>query len=362
MPDLTTRPVVRQVLFAIFVAGLAACVWMVLSPFLASIAWAGILAYASWPAYRRVHKALRLHVNAAAFLMTLAMTAAVILPVLWLAFALKWELTVAIGVVSNKLSSGGIVLPRFIADLPFVGTDIAAWLNKVVADPAHLKAEIHALLSHTDQAAIDLIGGISRNLAKMGFALVTLFFAYRGGASFVSQSERILESMLGVRVRGYYQAAGDATRGVVYGIVLTAIAQGLVAGLGYWVLGLDAPFTLTAITTLVALIPFATPLVWGSLALWLILTGDTSAGVGLLLWGTLMVSWVDNVIRPIVLAQQVKIPFILAFFGVLGGLPAFGLVGLFLGPVILAVAFAVWQEWLDAHPESIAKNKKHNEG
>ncbi len=118
---------------------------------------------------------------------------------------------------------------------------------------------------------------------------------------------------------------------------------------------------LAAITTMFALTPFATPFVWGSLGLWLLLTGDTMAGTGLLLWGALVVSWIDNVIRPIILAKNVKIPFILAFFGALGGLSAFGLVGLFLGPVILAVAFAVWQEWLEAHPVSVSKNKKHNE-
>jgi predicted PurR-regulated permease PerM len=88
------------------------------------------------------------------------------------------------------------------------------------------------------------------------------------------------------------------------------------------------------------------------MGVWLALTGHTIEGAGLLLWGALVVSWVDNIVRPLVVAQNVKIPFILAFFGVLGGLAAFGLVGLFLGPVILAVAFSVWQEWLEAHPNN----------
>jgi len=97
---------------------------------------------------------------------------------------------------------------------------------------------------------------------------------------------------------------------------------------------------------LIALIPFGTPLVWGTAGLWLLFTGQTTAGIGLLLWGLLVVSWVDNVVRPMLLSRGSNVPFILALFGVLGGLAAFGLVGLFLGPVILAVALAVWREWV----------------
>ena len=354
MQELMARSAARRTLFAIFVVVLGAGVWLVLSPFLVSMAWAAILAYSSWPIYRKLLVAFGGRSNMVALIMTLAMSLAVILPMLWLFIALKNELMIASSAIASKLNSGSLSLPRFVTDLPLVGADVTHWFTQIVANPAQIKAEAHTLLSHTDQLLIDVIGGITRNLTKMGFAMLTLFFAYRGGESFMLQTERILQSMLGLRVRGYFQSMGDATRGVIYGIVLTALAQGLVAGLGYWLVGLDTPLMLTAITVMFAMIPFATPLVWASLGIWLLLTGNTAAGAGLLLWGMLVVSWVDNVIRPIVLAKNVKIPFILAFFGVLGGLSAFGFIGLFLGPVILAVAFAVWQEWLEAHPEKMS--------
>lgn len=248
------------------------------------------------------------------------------------------------------------MLPKFIAELPLIGPDIDTWVSKALTNPIEFKNEIHTLLVNADQKLIGIIGGISRNLATMGFALLALFFAYKGGLKFMLQSEQILESLLGIRARSYFQAAGDATRGVIYGIVLTAIAQGAFAGIGYWMVGLDAPIMLSAITTLFALLPFATPLVWGGIGIWLILTGNTVAGVELLLWGTLVVSWIDNVIRPIILTKSVKIPFLLAFFGVIGGVSAFGFIGLFLGPVILAVAFAIWQEWLESHPDRHANH------
>ncbi|MBZ0093657.1 MAG: AI-2E family transporter [Sulfuricellaceae bacterium] len=357
MRELTSHPLARRVLLALFLAALLIGVWLVLAPFLVPIAWAGILAYSSWPAYSRLLRALHGRANIAALLMTLIVAAVAVIPVLWLLVVLKGELSAAAGLLSGKLMNGGISLPRFVTDLPLVGPDIADWFARATADPVSFKAEIHTLFAHANQAIVSILGGIGRNLAKMGFALLTLFFAYRSGAGFMEQFARVLESMLGTRVRGYLDAVGGATRGVLYGIVLTALVQGAVAGLGYWAAGLQAPAMLAAITVLFAMIPFGTPLVWGSLGLWLLLTGETGAGVGLLLWGALAVSWVDNVVRPLVLAQSIKIPFILAFFGVLGGLAAFGLVGLFLGPVILAVAFAVWREWLEERSEPPARSE-----
>ena len=346
-----THKTVRQILFALFVFIICIGVWVVLAPFFTAIAWACILAYVSWPLYIWLLNKLGKKDTIASLLMTTVMAAAVITPILWLFWVLKAELSIATSIFTVKLANGWIVLPKFIAELPFVGTDINAWLTKVLANPIEFKNEAHALLMNADQKFIGIIGGISRNLATMGFALLTLFFAYKGGLKFMTQSEQVLESLLGIRARSYFQAAGDATRGVIYGIVLTAIAQGACAGIGYWIVGLDAPIMLAAITALFAMLPFATPFVWGGIGLWLILTGNTVSGVQLLLWGALVVSWIDNIIRPIILAKSVKIPFLLAFFGVIGGVSAFGFIGLFLGPVILAIAYAVWQEWLESHPD-----------
>ncbi|MEA3276350.1 MAG: AI-2E family transporter, partial [Pseudomonadota bacterium] len=129
--------------------------------------------------------------------------------------------------------------------------------------------------------------------------------------------------------------------------VLTALAQGALAGLGYWVAGAGAPVLLGALTALLALVPFGAPLVWGSVGVWLLLTDAFWPGVGVLLWGALVVSMIDNLVRPLAISSSTRIPFLAVFIGVLGGLQAFGLVGLFIGPVILAVMLAVWREWLE---------------
>lgn len=350
MQESTVKPYLKQILLIVFILVLLGMAWQVLSPFLVPVVWAIILAFSSWPLYQRLRVSLKNRVNLAALLMTLTMAVTIILPIFWLFFTIKFELTIAANMVSERLGHGQIVLPDLIKNLPLVGHEIANWFTLISTQPDKLKASMQTLLSHTDKVAFDILGGIGRNLAKMGFALLTLFFVYRDGEKGLTQIVVVSRYMIGPRVKVYIETAGKATRGAVYGVVFTALAQGFFAGLGYWVAGLSAPIMLAFITVLFALIPFGTPIIWGSIGLWLIITGNLWAGLGLIIWCLIVVSWVDNIVRPFVVSQNVELPFILAFFGVLGGLSAFGLVGLFIGPVILAVAYAVWREWLAASP------------
>jgi predicted PurR-regulated permease PerM len=190
---------------------------------------------------------------------------------------------------------------------------------------------------------------------KTFFALLTAFFTYRHGEQLAGQVTLVLERVVGDRVHGYLAAIGDTTRAVVYGLVLAALAQGFLAGIGYLIAGLQAPVLLGAVTALIALIPFGAPLIWIGASLWLIVTGDLKSGIFLIIWGAGVVSWVDNLIRPLVISNATRIPFLLVLFGVLGGIAAFGLVGLFVGPVILAVLMAVWREWLHLRQVEVVK-------
>ncbi len=253
----------------------------------------------------------------------------------------------AYAAVTAWLAQGPHTLPDFVLRLPWFGEWLQQLLDQMSSNPAATRAQVGDWLERRIGEILDLLGGVGRNAAKFGLALLAVFFLYRDGQSLLDQVRHVLHRFLGARVDGYLAAAGATTRAVVYGLVLTALAQGTLAGLGYWVAGVEAPILLGALTALIALIPFGTPFVWGSIGLWLLLNGQVAAGVGLLAWGTLVISWVDNLIRPLVISSATQIPFLLVMFGVLGGLAAFGLVGLFLGPVILAILMAVWREWLE---------------
>ena len=166
-----------------------------------------------------------------------------------------------------------------------------------------------------------------------------------------------MRNIIGDRIDDYIDSVGATTQAVVYGIGLTALAQAILAGMGYAFTNAPNPILLTLITFVVALIPFGTPFAWGGVAVWLLSQGHTTEGIGLGLWGILVISWVDNLIRPIVISGATKIPFIIIFIGVLGGLTAFGFVGLFIGPVVLAIGLAVWREWISQHKNEIFINQ-----
>jgi predicted PurR-regulated permease PerM len=347
MTDRTPAHLSRIVLLWLLLGGLFYFSYLILQWFIVPVAWAMILAYATWPLYARLRAGLGGNATASAILMTLLLTAAFVLPLLGLVGLLQSEFTLAYEAVSGFLDQGPRRLPDTLRQIPWLGERLQHLADRVAADPAALREEALRLAQDWFGELTGLVGSVGRNAAKMGLAVLTVPFIYRDGENLLYQVRRVMRRFIGARVNGYLVEIGHITKAVLYGLVLTALAQGALAGIGYWAAGLHAPVLFGAFTALIALIPFGTPFVWGSLGIWLLLTGHTLAGIGLLLWGALVVSWVDNLIRPLVISSSVQIPFLLVMFGVLGGLAAFGLIGMFVGPVIIAVLLAVWREWLE---------------
>lgn len=345
MPINIDSPLARRIAalaFLVFVFGLT--LW-VLSPFLASLAWAGILAYVTWPLHQSLSRRLPGRARLAALLMTLGVAATLLLPMVWVLITLVEDLAAASAAFKQLSEQGLPPLPVAVHAWPG-GEWIAAQYQRVQADPAWVRTQVGAL-GLTDVANLkNVAGDVGRNVGKFGLAVLALFFLYRHGAAALTQFRGVATRWLGEAARGYIQAVGVTVRAVVFGIVLTALAQGVLAGLGYWVAGIPAAALWGVITALISLIPFVGPVVWIGLSLGLLAQGETGAALGLFLWGALVVSWVDNLIRPLVISGSTRIPFLLVFLGVLGGLNAFGLIGLFLGPVLLAVSVAIWREWL----------------
>ena len=345
MPIKIDSPLARRVATFVFLVFIFGLTFWVLSPFLAALAWAGILAYVTWPLHQQLSRRLPGRGNLAALLMTLGVAATLLLPLVWVLLTLVGDVAVASATIKQLSTQGLPPLPAGVRGWPG-GEWIAAQYQRVQADPAWVRAQIDALGFTDSHRLRGVAGGIGRNVAKFGLAVFALFFLYRHGDNVLAQFRGVATRWLGEAARGYIQAVGITVRAVVFGIVLTALAQGMLAGLGYWVAGIAAPVLWGVITALVSLIPFLGPVVWIGLSLGLLAHGETQAALGLFLWGALVVSWVDNLIRPLVISGPTRIPFLLVFLGVLGGLNAFGLIGLFLGPVLLAVSVAIWREWL----------------
>jgi predicted PurR-regulated permease PerM len=331
-----------------FVGGLLAVLlilgYQVLQTFIVPFVWAAILAFVCWTPNLWLTSWLRGRRTWAALIMTLLVTAAVIVPTGWLVLLLRTEAVTAYAAVNDYLAQGPR-LPAYLFKLPFVGSWLQNYDQQLIANPGALRASMRALFNNSYGALGNVVGDVTRNLAKLFISMVSLFFVFRDGDSLAAQARAVLVRFIGPRVHGYLHAAGATVKAVLLSLVLCALAQGLLAGLGYWVAGAPAPVFAAAITGLAAMIPFAVPVVWGAIVAWLFISGHDGAAIGLLLWCLLVVSWVDNLIRPLVIGHATRVHFLLVLFGVLGGLGAFGLVGLFVGPVILAVLAAIWGEW-----------------
>ena len=345
MEDFVSAPWLRRLITAAVLAGLVLLGFRVMEPFIVPLVWAGILAFVSWPAYEWLVRVLRGRGTLAALLMTTAVTVAVVAPLTWMAIVLRIELVHAYH-ETQALLAGGLQLPASVVKLPWIGEQLRDLTARAAQDPHVLGGELRKVTDHSFEEIAHVIGGISRNVAKLFIAVLSLFFIYRDGARYARQFAHALEQLLGTRTQHYLLAIGQTVKAVVYGLVLAAVLQGTLAGLGYRLAGAGAPVFLAALTTVCGLIPFAAPLIWFGVAGWLVITGSTVPGIGLAVWGAIVMGWVDHIVRPFLISREAQIPFLIVLFGVLGGLATFGLVGLFVGPVILAVLLAIWREWL----------------
>jgi predicted PurR-regulated permease PerM len=348
LTDLPSSPWLRNALVVALLLAILLLTFSVLQPFLVPLIWGGILAYVSWPLNQRMLKLWRGRPTLAALCTTFLVTLLLIVPLVWLAWVLRVEAVAGYAKVQAFLASKP-ELPAALRDLPAIGSVLQEELQRLSANPDALRQQMVALFEQSSLEATRIIGGVGRNAAKLFFAVLSMFFLLRDGPRVFSEVRSVLEGFFGPRVRDYLEAVGATTQAVVYALILGAIAQGVVAGIGYWIFGVQTPALLGAVTTLIALIPFGAPMVWGSLSSWLLVTGNVWSGIGLALWGILLVSWMDNIVRPLVISNATRMPFLLVVFGVLGGVLAFGLVGLFIGPVLLAVSLALWREWLEQH-------------
>ncbi len=320
--------------------------YQVLGAFLLSLIWAFILAYVTWPLYQKVLQKLHGQRLWSAVLMTSVISVIILALIYGLAGLLQNEIRNGYQVLYQTLQKGDLTLAEEIRTLPGIGHYFQHWIDQINQDKAKMMLQAIDWLKQWLGNFATFLGSIGHYFFRLAIVLVTLFFCYRDGDEAIAQLRKGLLQFLGDDQDVYLKAAGHTTRAVVYGMVLAALSQGLLAGIGYAVAGVQAPVLFGAITALLALVPMGATLVWIPIGIVLILSGHIWAGAGLLIWGITVVSTIDNVIRPIVISGASKVPFLIVMFGVLGGLTAFGAIGIFLGPVILAVGQAVWQQWL----------------
>ena len=274
--------------------------------------------------------------------MTLAIMLMVVLPVVLLSVVLVNEAIDAQRALAAWIESGGITrLPDLIAGLPLVGGTIQELMSRAGVSRTNFEEKLAASVLTMKSFIVQQGAVLAMNLLElvMNFLImfIMLFFLLKDGPAIVKVLHRITPLQPSHKHR-IFARVDKTVRAVVKGIVITAVAQGLLAGLAYGVLGVPFPILLTAVTAVIAPFPIGgAALVWLPVALYLFWVGPTWAGVAMIVWGVAVVSMVDNFLKPILIGQGAQLPLVLLLFSLLGGLMAYGLIGLFIGPVILGL-------------------------
>jgi len=318
---------------------------VVLRPFVSAILWAAVLAYTTWPLLLRLEVRMRGRRTLAAFTMTTLIAMVMVLPFVAAGITLAENISRLEGLF--RLLQGGLPVeaPGWIQSLPWIGPAIEhAWpgfvqntglISKVLSSAGLMGGKW--LLTHS----LDFGKGI----LQLSLSVVIVFVFYRDGERLTARIAAGAQRILGDVSQHLLAVAGNTVRSVVYGVIGSALAQAIAATLGFWIAGVPSPFLLGLLTFVLALLPAGPPFVWVPATAWLFQEGNIGWGVFMAIWGVFAISGIDNLVRPYLIGRGSHLPFVIVLLGALGGVLAFGFIGIFLGPVLLAVGYAMTREF-----------------
>lgn len=336
---------IEQIIEIVMLAALAVGAVLVLRPFFTSLLWAVILTIATWPTYRRLDGALHGRRTLAAALMILGLFFGVLFPLIVVGSSLADNVKVVASKVRALLEEGPPLPPAWLENLPLIGDEANAYWLSVAADSGQLSEELKRVVPKVTDWLLAVGAAIGGGALEVALSLVVAFFIYRDGGAASERLDAIVKRVAGERALRLLEVAHGTVKGVVYGLIGTALAQGFLAAVGFWVAGVPGPFFLGLLTFFLSVLPIGAPLIWIPATIWLFYSGHTGWGIFMGLWGFLVVSSVDNFLKPILIGRASALPLLLVFLGILGGAIAFGFLGIFIGPTLLAVVFTLVREW-----------------
>jgi len=332
---------------------IAGC-FLVLQPFLTAIVWAAILCATMWPLYLHVTAWLRGRQGLAAFAMVALIAVTMLAPFVIVGVTIAENAARVGATVRALIENGPPDPPSWVVGLPLVGEYVAATWSNFAHDTASLLEEARKYVEPAKDVLLaggtTVLGGI----LQLALSIFIAFFFFREGDAVIDRAHAALDRIAGERGHRLALVATMTVRGVVIGILGTALAQGVLMAIGLWLAGVKAAPLLGFVTFFLSPVPIGPPLVWIPAGLLLLNQGATGWGIFVLLWGLLVVSSVDNVLKPLLISRGSDLPFVLVLLGVLGGAVAFGFIGVFLGPVLIAVGFALLKEWAASSPPRAA--------
>jgi predicted PurR-regulated permease PerM len=340
------RDLTRSLLAVIFVVALIGSSIWILRPFLGATVWAATIAIATWPLMIAIQKGLWHKRSLAVAAMTVVLLCVLVVP-----------LSLAIGtIISNADEIAGLVKslagfkvpppPEWVANLPLIGGKLVdVWAKVDAAGLQDVAAKVGPYAGGVIKWFVAQVGGFGMLLVEFLLTVLIAAIIYANGEAAAKRVLSFGHRLAGSSGENAVRLAGQAVRGVALGIVVTALAQSVLGGLGLVIAGVPFAAVLTAVMLMLAISQIGVLPVLGLATIWLFWSGSSGRGVFLLVC-TVVVGTMDNVIRPILIKKGADLPLLLIFTGVVGGLMAFGLIGLFVGPVVLAVAHKLLEAWV----------------
>ncbi|HTI80286.1 MAG TPA: AI-2E family transporter [Acetobacteraceae bacterium] len=338
----------ERLLLALLLGAVGVGCVLVLYPFFSALLWAAILVFTTWPACEWLHTTLRLRRGAAAGVMVALIAVVIVLPLALAEPGGASDVNHLRTVIEDALRAGLPGSPDWVFDIPLIGQMLGDLWNRWAADITVMAEALKPYFGIVLEGGLGLLLGLANGVLLFVLSLFIAFFFYLYGEPIAGRLHLILRRIAGTRAQRLIAVTGATVRGVVFGILLTAVVQGILTALGLWVSGVPRPVLLGAVAGFLAVLPIGAPLVWIPAALWLMGSGHLGWGIFLAIYGVVAVSGADSVIRPWFIARSAQLPFLLTVLGVLGGALSFGLLGIFLGPVLLGIAYTLVNEWAES--------------
>jgi predicted PurR-regulated permease PerM len=333
----------EQAVALVALAIIAAGCFMVMRPFLSASLWALIFAAAVWRPFGWLGE--RIGRTNAALLLTLGTGVLLLVPLGLLAARGAEELSTLRVAVERLREQGVPAAPGWVAGIPLVGGTVAEFWGRITEDLGAVTTILRPYAGDLASAGLAIVLGFANGLLELLAALLIAFFLFRDGEAMAAAAARGVRRLT-PRGEALIQVAAGTVRSVVLGIVGTAVMQGVLAAIGLAIAGVPGPVLLGFLTAVGSPFPVLPILPWLGGVVWLLFQGDNAWALFLALWGALGVSSADNFVRPWLISLGSPLPMLLILLGVLGGVIAFGFLGLFLGPTLLAVGYALIEEWV----------------
>jgi predicted PurR-regulated permease PerM len=354
---------IEQIAGLILIGAIIVGCALVLRPFALAILWAAILCFVTWPLRELLLKWFRGRHNLTAAMMTIVLLLVLFIPFFVIGLTFTENLRSGLQWLETHKDTALLPPPAWVERIPYAGEKINEYWSNMAEDAEPALSRLKPWFEQVGLWLLKYSFNFAQGVFTLAMSVLIAFFLYRDGEGIIANLHEAFQRISGDYAQHLMDVVKTTVQSVVYGTIGTALAQGIVAGIGFAIAGVPSPMLLATLTFILGFIPFGPPVIWIIASVWLFAEGYTSWGVFMVIYGIFCISGIDNVIKPYIIGRGSKLSFIVTFIGVLGGIVTFGFIGVFLGPTLLAVGYSLAHEILtDRHsalaPEPVCELQK----